>query len=330
MRSLQKDTSKTRPGMLLGRFLLAFLLMIGFLLGGCATSKHSISKEDNEKIRIITTVFAAYDFTREIAGSHAEVSLLIPPGAELHAFEPTPQDILEIQGCDLFIYVGGESDAWIADILSAVDTAQVRVLRLMDLVELLNEDESVLVDPLSGSEEELESDEHVWTTPRNAKLITRAISENLILLDPDNASQYEANTQAYLSVLDELDREFRDIVLNAQRSTLVFADRFPFAYFAQEYGLQCYAAFPGCSQATEPSALTVVALIDLVRAEGIPVVFYRELSNRSLADVVAQEAGAQALLLHSCHNISRQDFEQGASYVSLMRANAENLKVALN
>ena len=316
--------------MLLSRLFLALLVATTLLLTACGQHNTTRTQTENEKVRVITTVFAAYDFTRQIAGTCAEVSVLVPPGAELHSFEPTPQDILDIQSCDLFIYVGGESDTWIAELLLSLDTTQVRILRLMDQVELLDEDNSVLVDPVSGEEEQPEADEHVWTTPRNAQLITRAISDSLCLLDPANAPIYTQNTQAYLELLDELDRGFKEVIQGAQRTTLVFGDRFPFAYLAQEYGLTCYAAFPGCSTATEPSAQTVVALVDRVRDERIPVVFYIELSNHSLADVVAQEAGVQTLLLHSCHNISQKDFERGASYVSLMRANIENLKVALS
>jgi zinc transport system substrate-binding protein len=281
---------------------------------------------------VIATIFAPYDFARQVAGTQAELRMLVPPGAETHSFEPTPRDILDIEECDVFIYVGGESDEWVTDLLSSVDTSSVTIIRLIDSVPTVEEDDSVLVNPAEAEEEEEVGalDEHVWTSPANARLITEAIADTLAQVDPANASTYEANAASYLTKLDELDMRFRDIVAEGQRTELVFGDRFPFRYFADEYGLTCYAAFPGCSTATEASAQTVASLIDVVRRDSIPVVFYRELSNPGIAEAIAEETGAQALLFHSCHNISQADFDAGATYLSIMERNAENLRVALN
>jgi zinc transport system substrate-binding protein len=324
---------------------LVAILTLSLLLTGCATTQGGSAGtganenanagektgSDDGRVSIIATIFAPYDFARQVAGDAADLRMLVPPGAETHSFEPTPQDILAIEQCDVFIYVGGESDEWVDDLLSAVDTSEITTIRLIDSVPTVEEDDSVLVNPAEAEEEEEEGvpDEHVWTSPANAKLIAEAIAGALERVDPANASTYRANTTSYLAQLDELDAQFKEIVAQGARATLVFGDRFPFRYFADEYGLTCYAAFPGCSTATEASAQTVAALIDVVKAENIPVVFYRELSNPKMAEAIAAETGTRALLLHSCHNISQADFDAGETYLSIMERNADNLRIAL-
>jgi zinc transport system substrate-binding protein len=296
-----------------------------------AASANDTSTANDGRLNIIATIFAPYDFARQVAGDEADLRMLVPPGSETHSFEPTPQDIIDIEQCDVFIYVGGESDEWVADLLTSLDTSNVLIIRLIDCVSTLEEDDSVLVNPAEAEEEEEEGlpDEHVWTSPKNAKLIAEDIAQALEQVDPANASIYGENAAAFLRELDELDAQFKDIVSQGNRRELVFGDRFPFRYFAEEYGLTCYAAFPGCSTATEASAQTVAALIDVVRRDNIPVVFYRELSNHKMADAIAEETGAQSLLFHSCHNITKDDFDAGATYVSIMEQNAANLRIAL-
>jgi zinc transport system substrate-binding protein len=178
-------------------------------------------------------------------------------------------------------------------------------------------------------EEEVEYDEHVWTSPRNAQRIVRKIADVLKTVDPANAAEYEKNTVAYTAKLAELDASFQDALKGARRKTIVFGDRFPFRYFADAYGLSYFAAFPGCSTETEASAATVAFLIDKVRAEQIPVVFHIELSNEKIADTICEETGAKKLLLHAVHNVSKRDFDRGASYYSLMSGNVETLRTAL-
>ena len=314
--------------------LLALICAATLLLPSCQQAPGPAQTQPPQgtgaQLTVISTVFASYDFAKQIAGPHAQVKMLIPPGTEIHSFEPSPQDILDIQHCDLFIYVGGDSDAWVTNLLSSIDLSSTTVLKLMDCVTLTQEDPTVLADHTPDDNDKPESDEHVWTSLANAKSITQEISGALIALDAANTADYEANTAAYLAQLDELDAQYLQVVQTAKRHVLVFADRYPFQYLAKEYGLTCYAAFPGCSTATEPSAQTVIKLVDLVREQQIPAVFYLELSNHKLADVIAQETNTQALLLHSCHNISLQDYQDGASYVSIMGQNLKNLKVALN
>ncbi len=303
-------------------------LMLG-TLAGCG---EEAGRADSGGISVVTTGFAAWDFARQLLGERGEAELLIPPGSEAHSFEPTPKDIIDIQNCDLFIYTGGESEAWVADVLESVDGG-VRAVTLMDCVELL-EEETVegMEDPHAGHDhgDETEYDEHVWTSPRNAKLICERIAAALAEADPEGAEHYSAALEGYCAALDELDAAFRDVVAGGVRRTIVFADRFPLLYFARAYGLEYFAAYPGCSDDAEPSAATVAFLIDKVREENIPVVFHIELSNELMADTVCDETGAEKRLFSACHNVTRAQFDSGVTYMDLMWANVDALREALN
>ncbi|GHT01196.1 periplasmic divalent manganese/zinc-binding lipoprotein [Synergistales bacterium] len=284
--------------------------------------------QNDKPVNVIATIFPPYDFAREIAGDKANVTMLLPPASESHSFEPTPRDIIAIQNCDVFIYVGGESDEWVNGVLSGVITSGMKIMTLMDCVEAVKEE---VVEGMESKEEiNSEYDEHVWTSPRNAKLIAQKISDTLSEVDAANADTYKQNTARYLAELDELDAKFQAVADSAARKTIVFGDRFPFRYFADAYGLAYFAAFPGCSTETEPSAATVKFLIDKINAEHIPVVFQIELSNGRMAAAISESTGAKTLLLHSCHNISKSDFESGVRYLDIMTRNAEALKEALN
>ena len=277
----------------------------------------------------MATVFAPYDFARQLVGERGEVTLLLPPGSEAHSYEPSPKDIIEIQNCDLFIYVGGVSDAWVSDVLESVG-GEVRTVTLMDCVELLEEEhvEGMEVDE-DEHEGEIEYDEHVWTSPRNAELICEKIAAALCEVDPEGAEEYGTALESYCAQLDELDAAFTEVVENGVRDTVVFGDRFPLLYFAKAYGLNYYAAWPGCADEAEPSAATVTFLIDKVKAEGIPVVFHIELSNEDMADTICNETGAKKMLFSACHNVTRAQFDAGVTYLELMWQNVDALREAL-
>ena len=277
----------------------------------------------------MATVFAPYDFARQLVGERGEVTLLLPPGSEAHSYEPSPKDIIEIQNCDLFIYVGGVSDAWVSDVLESVG-GEVRTVTLMDCVELLEEEhvEGMEVDE-DEHEGEIEYDEHVWTSPRNAELICEKIAAALCEVDPEGAEEYGTALESYCAQLDELDAAFTEVVENGVRDTVVVGDRFPLLYFAKAYGLNYYAAWPGCADEAEPSAATVTFLIDKVKAEGIPVVFHIELSNEDMADTICNETGAKKMLFSACHNVTRAQFDAGVTYLELMWQNVDALREAL-
>lgn len=336
--------------------ILLSLILIGTLVG-CSnntttpSSDNTASASDNtstsesattsstDTISVVTTIFPQYDFVRQIAGENVELTMLLSPGSESHSYEPSPQDIITIQNADIFIYVGGESDEWVSEILSSMDTSSMEIIAMMESVQIVEEEllegmEEDEQDHGDGenheNEEEVEYDEHVWTSPINAMAIVQDIADALAKVDSTNADLYEDNAAIYKEELSSLDKQLREVVQNANRTTLIFADRFPFRYLADEYGLTCYAAFPGCSTETEASAATVAFLIDKVNEEKIPVIFFIELSNEKMADTIVESTDAEKLLLHSCHNVTKDDFEAEVTYVSLMKQNIENLKEALN
>ena len=312
--------------------------------GGSSAQGSSAGTGDGSgdgRISVVTTIFPQYDFVREIAGDKVDLKMLLKPGEESHSYEPTPQDIIAIQNSDIFIYVGGENDAWVEDILESMPESGMRTLRLLDCVDTVEEEhvEGMKESPGGHSHdgedgEEAhsvhETDEHVWTSPVNAAEIVEAVAGLLAEADPENAAVYEQNSRDYTDRLMELDSEFRDVVSSAERSLLIFGDRFPFRYFADEYGLDYYAAFPGCASDTEPSAATMVFLINEVKEEQVPAVLKMELSNADIANAVAEATGTEVRVFYSCHNLSAEQFENGENYLSMMEQNVETLKEVLN
>ena len=292
------------------RILLLILpaLILVTALPGCARKGGAKS----DKLDVTVSAFPEYDFVRAVAGDLVDITLLLPPGAEAHSYEPTPQDIARVKACRVFVYGGGESDVWLDRILDSDGRAGKTVLSLMDCCAL--REEEVQAHMTAGEEEEEEKegeteyDEHVWTSPVNAMAIVRAVCAALSEADPDHAAAFEKNAADYIEKLEALDASLRDLVKNAKRDLLVFGDRFPFLYFVREYGLTYAAAFPGCSGATDANPATVAHLIDVTKAEGIPVVFRCDLSAGKIADTIAEATGAKVLTLWSGHTVSRDAF----------------------
>ena len=349
-------------------FLLAGSLILGMMLTGCGMSGQQTEQnggkeqntEENKKISVVATIFPQYDFVRQIAGDNVELKMLLKPGEETHSYEPTPQDIIAIQNSDLFIYVGGENDAWVEDILESMPDNGRKTLKLVDCVDTVEEEhvegmkeerghdhedhddhddhdaehEEDEADHEEHGQEEIHSvheiDEHVWTSPLNAIKIVEQIKEELCEIDPENASDYEENAEAYVAQLNELDQEFQDVVDHSKRKLMIFGDRFPFRYFAEEYGLDYYAAFSGCASDTEPSAATMAFLINKVRDENIKTVLKMELSNENIAKAIAEATNADVKEFYSCHNLTAEQFADGETYLSLMEKNVETLREVLN
>lgn len=290
------------------------LLALALLCGVGALAEGSL--------KIVCTDFPCYDLARQVSGDGAEVTMLLKPGVEAHSFEPTPADILAIGEADLFVYIGGESDAWADSLLEGFDAGAPAVLRMMDCVDGLIEE--------ADADHGLEYDEHIWTSPKNAARMALAVGETLSGIDPENAEVYGKNAGACADAIGVIDAELSALAASAKRRTLVFADRFPFAYLVRDYGLDYLAAFPSCTADTEPSAQTVMALIRKVVDEKIPVIYTIELSTQAIARTVAEETGARILTLHSMQTVSQSDFDAGATYVSIMRDNLEALKAGLD
>ena len=281
--------------------------------------------EDARPLRIVCTSFPCYDFARAVAGEEAEIQLLIKPGAEVHSYEPTPSEVLSIAGCDLFVYVGGESDAWVVDLLDSFGDEAPRQLRFFDCVEKLEEAEHE-----EDHDHAAEYDEHIWTSPKNAMRMVDALQAELCALMPGSADRFQDRAQAYMDLIGEIDAAFEKVVAGGKRREMIFADRFPFLYFAREYGIEWYAAFDSCSSESEPSAKTMMELINRIIEDEVPVVYTIELSNEKTARAIADETGVEICTFYSVQNVTEADFSAGESYVSLMLKNVATLERGLN
>jgi zinc transport system substrate-binding protein len=288
------------------------------------------------KVNIVAAIFPLYDFSRAITKEQASITMLTPPGSSIHSYEPGPADIKNIQSADVFLYIGGENDAWVERILSTLDTSKMKIVRLFDFVKLSEEEEKEGMQPEEQNEEEqadehgkleIEYDEHIWTSPKNSALMLNAITSALCEKDSSNCENYNKNSENYISQIDELSKELSRVVNSAKRKQIVVADRFPFRYLTEEYGLDYVAAFSGCSDQSDASVATIAYLIKTVQNNKIPYIYHVELSNRNTAEAVAEQTGAKMLLLHSYHNVSKQDFENGVTYLDLLKQNVANLKI---
>ena len=306
----------------------AAVLAAAVSVGLCGCS--NIDESDSGKLKIVTTIFPQYDFARQIGGDRVELKMLVTPGGESHAYEPSPQDITAVKNCDIFICAGGESDVWTWKILDAVGTEDVVVIRMMDCVEVVEEEHvEGMVEGVFDMEDEEEYDEHVWTSLRNAQVIAREIGERMMELDEGNAEFYRENLEGYIDRLRELDARYSEAVETADNKVLIFGDRFPFRYLFNDYGLEYYAAFPGCSTSTDISASNVAFLIKKVNELSAPVIYYVEFSAGKVADTIGSETGTETLLFHSCHTVSKEEFESGVTYEELMKKNLEVLERGL-
>ena len=293
--------------------------------------------KNNNSIKIVTTIFPYYDFARAVVGNNENIHLLIKPGGEIHSYEPTPADIIEIQKADVFIYNGGENDAWVDEILKTIDTSNLTIIKMMDYVEVIEEDSEFIYTENEEHHEhehhhhddEIGYDEHIWTSPKNSIKLVKIIYEKLISIDEKNKEIYETNSKNYIQEIEKIDNEIQQIVDNSKTKLLIFGDRFPFRYFVEQYGLKYRAAFSGCSSETEPSASTVAKLISEIKQNNIPVVLYIELSSKKVANTLAEETGTKIMCLQSCQSISKEKFDNGKTYVSIMKENIETLKIAL-
>jgi len=303
-----------------------FSLML-ILLTACSAAPNA---DEDDTLQIVVSAYPSYDFARQVAGEHAELRMLTRPGVDPHEYEPTPQNIIDIETCDIFIYNGGESDVWVDELLESVENRDIRIVRMMDCVTLLETEtvEGMEHEAHDHADESHEYDEHVWLAPQNVIAIADEIRRILGEVDPEHAAQFDENAADFTAELEELDAHIRDVVTGAARQTIVFADRFPARYFTEAYGLTYYAAFPGCSSQTEPSAATVAFLIDKIRAENIPCVFTVPYSATTLPDTIAEETGAEIVRFDALHNVGSDDVGV-VTYVDVMYENAAALARAL-
>ena len=336
-----------------GTWLALAVMFLFCLLSGCGRAESGEEPGDGEggrKLKVAATLFPYYDFVRQVAGDQVELSLVIPSGVDSHSFEPTPKDIRIMQEADVIIANGGAMEHWVDQVVDSFDREDQTVVIMMDHVDAVEEE---IVEGMEHSDEghghvhvhedgeedghleedesqyEIEYDEHIWTSPVNAMRMVDVIAETLTERDPDHGTMYQAGAAAYLEELERLDKEFREVRDSAVHDMIVMGDKFPLRYFADTYGLRYRAAFSGCSSDTEPSARTIAYLIDKVKEEGLPVIYYLELSSHRVAEIISEETGAKPLLFHSCHNVTRREFESGVTYLQLMEQNVVNLREGL-
>ena len=318
--------------------ILALLLALWIpaaVLSGCAPQDDSAA---SNKLNIVTTIFPAYDWVREILGDEtdrAEITTLLDSGVDLHSYQPTVDDIVKISDCDLFLYVGGESDGWVDDALKNAPNKERKVIRLLDVLgDSAKAEETVegMQEEEHDHEEEAEYDEHIWLSLKNAQVLVAAISEALQESDPARKDIYAANAAAYVEKLSALDGEYRAAVDSGKYKTLLFGDRFPFRYLADDYGLDYYAAFPGCSAETEASFETVSFLAGKMDALGLPCVLTIESTQHKIAETIVQntaQKNQKVLTMDSMQAVTANDAASGASYLSIMEKNLSVLKKAL-
>ena len=314
-------------------FRLAFVLILVGALALLIFIPNLQKSTEPKRPKIIATNFAGYDFARSIIkDSYLEVEMLLPPGSDLHNYEPTPQDIIKIKESDVLIYNGGESEEWLTNIISEIDSNKTTIIRMMDAVELLEEaDDNILENDESENEvgeEDAEYDEHIWTSPKNVQKICSKITSVISEKYPQYRSVFEKNLATELDALTQLDQDFMDLA-KTKTGTIIMADRFPLRYFVNAYGFDYIAAFPGCSEQTEANVKTISTLIEKVKTSKTKIIFHIELSNQKIANTVSEATGAEILEFHSIHNISQADFNAGKTYIDLMKQNYQNLTKAL-
>ena len=319
------------------------ILSIGIPFAGMNTAEAKTTENTDKKLKIVTTIFPEYDWTRAILGDRmddVDLTMLLDNGTDLHSFQPAVKDIMKVSGCDLLIYVGGESDQWIEDALESAKNKDMKTINLMEVLgDSIKEEETV--EGMQGSEhkhdhedeDEKEYDEHVWTSLQNASVICDAIADTLEEMDPENKEIYQANAESYKTKLSTLDTEYQDTVDNAKYDTLLFADRFPFRYLVDDYGLKYYAAFSGCSAESEASFKTVTFLAGKLDELGLKTVLTIEKSDDRIAQTVIDNTKTKdqkILVLNSMQSITSDEIADGVTYLSVMEDNLGVLKEALN
>ena len=322
------------------------VLLLMLLLPGSLRAEES---QDTTPLKIVVTIFPEYDWICQVLGedSDAKVTLLLDEGVDMHSFAPTAQDILTIADCDLFVYTGGESDAWIEEALQAGASSDRVTLNLMEVLADSLLEERVMEGMTEESSEDShtekngdsthtameEADEHIWLSLRNAQVCTRAISDTLCSIDPLHADLYRQNSEAYTTRLAALDTLYQETIDASSGSALVIADRYPFRYLAEDYALTCYAAFPGCSAETEASFETVIFLTGKLDELDLDTILVTETSDGKLADTIINSSArkdCRILVLDSLQKTSLQDYENGVTYLSVMKANLDVLAQALS
>lgn len=282
---------------------------------------------NNGKRSVVTTCFPVYDIAKHLLDNDVAVALLLKPGQDSHSYDPSAKDILKIKNCDIFICIGGQDEGWVKTLLSGKDMKGVTAVSLIDTVPPLAFEEGHTDN--DGHDHSHAYDEHIWTSPKNMLIMLETVKTSLISAYPELENAINERAKAYSENLKTLDSKLTSIVSDAEKKTVIFGDRFPFMHLFTDYGIEYLAAYPGCSEMTEPSAATVAELINKIKADDIPVVFKTQLSNGRIAEAIAEQTGSEILVLHSLATLTKDEWERNETYYSVMSKNIEALRSAL-
>lgn len=317
----------------LKKFFICILALCFISVSFTSCTDSALQNEKNDgSLSIVTTIFPIYDWVKNIAGEASEVIYLDGSGIDMHSFEPTAKDIITLSDADIFICIGGESDEWVDGAVSSSENNDLVVIKLMDITGGLKEEivEGMQEDEHTHEADVSELDEHIWLSLKNAQTCVSAIAENLGELDAENKELYLSNADNYNSKLADLDKRYSQAVASAEKNTLIFADRFPFRYLTQDYSIEYFAAFSGCSAESEASFETITFLIEKTNELGIEYLIILENSDGKLADTIADETEAKILTLNSCQSVTSTEIENGKTYLSVMEENLSVLTEALS
>ncbi len=302
------------------------------VLSGCGSN----SGTNQDSLSIVCTAFPQYDYVKNILGNEDSLTLLLDDGADLHSYEPTAQDIIAIGSADIFIYIGGNSDSWVEGALKSANNPELKTIALMDIVDTYDVEYVAGMEHSHGEHnsahggDHSEEDEHIWLSIKNAIKITETLCDMICETNPDNSDIYKSNSQNYINALSGLDAEYSRTVEIAKRNTLLFADRFPFRYMTEDYGLEYFAAFAGCSSESEASFKTMAFLIDKTKELELPAILTIDGSDGSIAEMITKSTKSKILSLDSCQSVSITDIKNGTSYLGIMENNLEVLREVLN
>lgn len=305
--------------------LVTFFLIIGIIFIAIGNTNNTTTND--EKITVITSLFPEYDFVKQIGKEKVDVQILLPPGTESHTYEPTPKDIMNINEADMFVFTSDIMEPWADKIASSIDSDTV-IMQAGDNINLIEVEHNH--EEHSETEETHGYDAHVWLNPQNAIQMVENITNKLCEISPENAEYFKNNANEYIKELRSLDNEIEETINNSKRNKLVFGGEFAYIYFINRYNLEYETAYDGCGEGAEPSVAKLKEIVDTINNEQIPVIFYEELSVGKVANMIADETNAKALVFHTAHNVSSEDLENGVTYISIMKQNLENVKQALN
>lgn len=320
------------------------IILMTTIFTGCGSSSSGSSdsaSSGSKKLSIVTTIFPEYDWVRNILGEkevNADLTMLIGNGVDLHSYQPSTDDIVKISKCDIFIYVGGESDKWVDDALKQAKNKDMTVIDLLDVLgdKVKNEEHKEGMqseeEEHEDEEEEEEKDEHVWLSLKNAVTICNAICDKICEKDEANKDTYQANTKSYIQALEKLDKQFAETIASSKNKALIFGDRFPFRYLTDDYGLDYYAAFAGCSAESEASFDTVIFLAKKVDELGIKSIFQIEGSKGDIAKTVkdnTKDKDQQIYTLNSLQSVTKSNIDNDVTYIGEMEKNLNVLRDAL-